>query len=67
MCHPIKVSTGGLTSWGDELVSDTEVVVKNEIVIDDLYEGLLKEELQGNIKICRYEFNNDYRRKISAT
>ena len=25
-----------------------------------------KEEALGDIKICRYEFNNDYRKKISA-
>ncbi|MCX4340675.1 MAG: hypothetical protein OSJ72_13645 [Lachnospiraceae bacterium] len=56
----------GLTSWSDEWVCDTEVAVKNEIVIDDLYERLLKEEQLGNIKIFRYEFNNDYRRKIAA-
>ncbi len=56
----------GLTSWSEELVCDTEVAVKEEIIIVDLYEKLIKEELLGNLKICRYEFNDEYRKKISA-
>lgn len=56
----------GLTSWSAELVCDNEVKVQNEIIVVDLYEKLLEEELLGNIKICRYEFNDDYRKKISA-
>lgn len=55
----------GLTSWSEELVCDTEVTVREEIMVADLYERLLKEESLGNIKICRYEFRNDYRKKIS--
>lgn len=56
----------GLTSWNEELVCDTEVAVKDEIIIDDLYERLTVEERQGNLKVCRYEFNDEYRKKISA-
>lgn len=55
----------GLTSWSEELVCDKEVAVQEEIVIVDLYERLIREESLGNIKICRYEFNNDYRKKIA--
>ena len=56
----------GLTSWSEELVCDTEVAVQNEIIVGDLYERLIEEESLGNIKICRYEFNDAYRKKISA-
>lgn len=56
----------GLTSWSAELVCDKEVAVQNEITIADLYERLIEEESLGNIKIYRYEFNDDYRKKISA-
>lgn len=55
----------GLTSWDEELVCDTEVAVQDEIKIGDLYERLI-EEAQGNLKISKYEFNNDYRKKISS-
>ena len=56
----------GLTSWSEELVCDTEVAVRDEIIVADVYERLLEEEALGNIKICRYEFSDDYRKKISA-
>ena len=56
----------GLTSWSAELVCDKEVAVQNEIIVADLYERLIKEESLENIKICRYEFNDDYRKKISV-
>ncbi len=56
----------GSTSWDEELVCAKEVKVQNEIRIVDLYETLIEEESQGNIVIRRYEFNDDYRRKISA-
>lgn len=56
----------GLTSWDEELVCDKEVKVQNEIKIVDLYERLIEEESLGNIVIHRYEFNDDYRKKISA-
>lgn len=56
----------GLTSWDEELVCDKEVEVQNEIRIIDLYERLIEEESLGNIVIHRYEFNDDYRKKISA-
>lgn len=56
----------GLTSWTEELVCDKEVKVKDEIRINDIYERLLEEEASGNIAIHRYEFNDDYRKMISA-
>ena len=56
----------GLTSWDEELVCDTEVAVQDEIKIIDLYERLMEEEAQGNLKICKYQFDDDYRKKISA-
>ena len=48
------------------MVCDKEVAVLNEIKVADLYERLIQEELLGNIKFYRYEFNDDYRKKISA-
>ena len=56
----------GLTSWAEELVCDTEVAVQEEIKIGDLYERLIEEESKGNLRICKYQFNDDYRKKISA-
>lgn len=56
----------GLTSWSEELVCDTEVAVKKEIVVDDLYERLIQEEAQGNLVIYRYECSDEYRKKVSA-
>ncbi|MBQ8798668.1 MAG: hypothetical protein IJZ55_03770 [Lachnospiraceae bacterium] len=48
------------------MVSEKEVEVINEIVIEDMYQQLLKEEQNGTLKIYRYEFNDDYRRRIAA-
>ena len=56
----------GLTSWEPELVSDKEVEVISEIVIEDLYQRLLEEEQNGNLIIFRYEFSDEYRKKISS-
>lgn len=56
----------GITSWEPELVSENEVEVIREIVIEDLYEQLLKEEQNGNLKIYRYEFCDDYRKKVAS-
>lgn len=56
----------GLTSWSQELVCDQEVKVQKEIRIVDIYERLIEEEALGNIVIHRYEFNDDYRKDISA-
>ena len=55
----------GMTSWEPELVCETEVAVQNEIVITDLYEKLMEEESLGNLRIYRYAFHDDYRKKIS--
>ena len=48
------------------MVCVKDVRVQNEIRIVDLYERLIEEESLGNIVIHRYEFNEDYRKKISA-
>lgn len=56
----------GMTSWSPELVCENEVEVKNEIMVEDLYQILLEEEKNGNIRIYRYEFNNNYRKKIAS-
>lgn len=55
----------GMTSWEPELVCECEVEVLNEIVVKDLYERLLEEEQNGNLEIHRYEFCDEYRKKIS--
>ncbi|MDE7300378.1 MAG: hypothetical protein K2N94_16390, partial [Lachnospiraceae bacterium] len=56
----------GMTSWSPELVSENEVPVINEIVVADLHEKLLEEEKSGNLQICRYEYSEDYRKKIAS-
>ena len=55
-----------MTSWSPELVSEKEVPVINEIVVADLHEKLLEEEKNGNLQICRYEYSEDYRKKIAS-
>lgn len=55
----------GMTSWDPELVSENEVSVINEIVVADLYERLLEEEKNGNLRVYRYEFSDEYRKKIA--
>lgn len=56
----------GMTSWSPELVCENEVGVLNEIVIEDLYNRLIEEEQNGNLHIYKYEFSDEYRKKISA-
>jgi hypothetical protein len=56
----------GLTSWSPEFVCEKEVEVISEIVIEDLYQRLLEEEQNGNLVIHRYEFTNEYRKKIAS-
>lgn len=56
----------GMTSWSPELVCESEVEVVNEIVIGDLYQRLLEEEKKGNLRIHRYEFCDEYRKKVSS-
>ena len=56
----------GLTSWSPELVSEQETSVIRETAVADLAERLLEEERNGNLKLCRYEFTKEYRKKITA-
>ena len=56
----------GMTSWDPELVCACEVEVLREIVVNDLYVRLLEEEQRGNLEIHRYEFCDEYRKKISS-
>lgn len=56
----------GVTSWEPELVCESEVEVVNEIFIEDLYQRLLEEEQQGRLIIHRYEFCDEYRKRISS-
>lgn len=56
----------GKTSWSAELVCENEVEVLGEIVVENLYQRLLEEEQDGKLKIHRYEFCDEYRKKISA-
>ena len=41
----------GLTSWNPEFVSEKEVEVISEIVIDDMYQRLLEEEHNGKVQM----------------
>ena len=55
----------GMTGWEPELVCEREVVVKREDRIENLYERLIYEELQGNLIANRFEDNQFYKKKIS--
>lgn len=56
----------GMTSWRPELVCENEVNVVNEIVVADLYQRLSEEGRKGSFKLHKYEFCEEYRKKISA-
>ena len=56
----------GMTSWSPELVCENEVEIMEEIIIEDLYQKLLEEENNGNLRVYRYEFDNNYRKKIAS-
>lgn len=56
----------GMTSWDPELVCENEVEVISETAVEDLYERLLEEEQKGNLIISRYEFCDEYRKKIAG-
>lgn len=55
----------GRTSWDPELVSETEVVVEREIVVDDLYSRLLHEQEKGNLLLHPYTDTPEYKKMIS--
>lgn len=55
----------GMTSWDAELVNENEVSVINEIVVTDLYDKLREEELSGCLIVHRYQFSDEYRKKIT--
>lgn len=56
----------GMTSWSPELVSENEVDVIEEIVVDDLYERLCSEEQKGTLRVHRYEHSDAYRKIIAS-
>jgi len=56
----------GMTSWSAELVSEREVPVIGEIVVEDLYERLLQEEQKGSLRVHRYEKTEEYREVIAS-
>lgn len=56
----------GMTSWSPELVCENEVDVKNEVIIEDLYQRLVEEEQKGNLKVYRYEDNAKYKSMIAS-
>lgn len=55
----------GMTPWASELVSENEVKVIRETIVEDLYSSLLEEEARGNLVIHRYEGNMDYKHIVS--
>lgn len=55
----------GMTPWTPELVSENEVKVIRETIVEDLYSRLLEEEAQGNLAIRRYKENADYKHIVS--
>lgn len=55
----------GMTPWAPELVSENEVKVIREMIVEDLYSSLLEEEARGNLLIRRYEENMDYKHIVS--
>lgn len=55
----------GVTSWEPELVCENAVKVVRETTVDDLYQRLLLEEEQGNLRICHYSEEIEYRKLIS--
>ncbi|MCM1056238.1 MAG: hypothetical protein NC517_01320 [Firmicutes bacterium] len=56
----------GMTSWSVELVSEEEVRVLEENVVEDMYRQLLEEEKRGSLRVHRYEYNEEYRRRIAS-
>ena len=69
VCSLYEVNGGSflrsMTEWSDELVSESEVEVIKETVIEDIYKRLLEEEQSGKLIIHRYEYNNEYRKTIA--
>lgn len=56
----------GKTSWTAELVSEQEVVVQRETIVEDLYQRLLEEEKAGNLFLHRYSSSLEYRKRIAG-
>lgn len=55
----------GETSWSPELVSEVEVAVERELVVEDLYGRLLQEQEEGNFILHLYADTPDYKKMIS--
>ena len=56
----------GVTGWKPELVCGHEVPVLREYAVEDLYQRLLHEEADGNLRIHRYEDSPAYKKRISV-
>lgn len=55
----------GKTTWSAELVSENEVEVLSESVVENLYARLLEEKAKGNLIVRRYEDTEPYKHMIS--
>lgn len=55
----------GVTSWDPELVCESEVAVKNEIIIADLYSRLRQEVAEGNLILHHYTDTKQYRQIVT--
>ena len=55
----------GRTSWAPELVSESEVPVEKEVVVEDLYQRLLQEEAGGKLILHPYTDAQEYKEMIS--
>ena len=68
-CSVYEVSENGFmrgkTTWSPELVSENEVPVISETIVDDLYSRLLDEEAKENLIIRRYEDTAEYKSLIA--
>jgi len=55
----------GITGWEPEYVSENEVEVLSEIIVEDLYGRLCEEERKGNLIVHRFDDTDEYKRMIS--
>lgn len=56
----------GQTGWEPELVCPADVLVRQEIIVPDLFARLLDEQAQGRLQIHFYEDKTEYKALIAA-